>query len=447
VALVDGPGMTGGGGVSVAHLDLDAFYAAVEERDKPSLRGKPVVVGGVGGRGVVATASYAARVFGIGSAMSTAEARRRCGSAAFLSPRGAAYAASSERVMAALGELSPAVEPLSLDEAYVDLAGGGHDDDVATAIRVLTGLRAEVRARTGLTASVGAGSSKLVAKIASDLCKPDGLLVVEPGTEAELLGPLPVSRLWGVGPAGEQALHRIGIRTVAELAAADLPDVAAALGRANGTLLHRLARGDDPRRVSAEREARSIGSETTFATDVVDRARLRSELDAQADGAVRRLVRSGLAARTVTVKVRGHDFSTLTRSATLLGGTDDGAAVRREARRLLGEVDTADGVRLLGVSLSGLTGHVQEQLAGLFAEPEEPVAPAVPVPPPSLSWAPGADVEHDQHGRGWVWGAGLGRVTVRFETRDSGPGPVRTLAADDAALRPVEPEPLPERFP
>jgi DNA polymerase IV len=440
VALVDRRGVT------VAHLDLDAFFAAVEERDKPSLRGRPVVVGGVGGRGVVATASYAARVFGIGSAMSTAQARRRCSSAAFLSPRGAAYAASSARVMAALAELSPAVEPLSLDEAYVDLAAGGHGGDVATATRVLTGLRAEVRALTGLTASVGAGSSKLVAKIASDLCKPDGLLVVQPGTEADLLGPLPVSRLWGVGPAGEQALHRIGIHTVAELAAADLRDVVTALGRANGTLLHRLARGDDPRAVSAEREARSVGSETTFATDVVDRTRLRTELDAQADGAVRRLAGSGLAARTVTVKVRRHDFSTLTRSATLAGGTDDAAVVRREARRLLGEVDTADGVRLLGVSLSGLTDHVQEQLAGLFAEPDVPAPPGPPVARPAPSWSPGADVEHDRYGRGWVWGAGLGRVTVRFETRDSGPGPVRTLAADDPALEPADPEPLPERF-
>lgn len=434
-------------GVTVAHLDLDAFFAAVEERDKPSLRGKPIVVGGTGGRGVVATASYAARVFGIGSAMSTAEARRRCGHAAYLHPRGAAYAASSARVMAAMAELSPAVEPLSLDEAYVDLAAGGHAADVGTATALLAGLRAEVRARTGLTASVGAGSSKLVAKIASELCKPDGLLVVPPGTEAELLDPMPVGRLWGVGPAGEQALHRIGIHTVGELAAADLADVVPALGRANGALLHRLARGDDPRRVSADREARSVGSETTFATDVVDRSRLRAELDAQADGAVRRLVRAGGAARTVTVKVRRHDFTTLTRSATLAGGTDDAGVVRREARRLLAEVDTSDGVRLLGVSLSGLTDHVQEQLAGMFEDddvahdpPPEPTGPVAPV------WRPGADVAHDEHGRGWVWGSGLGRVTVRFETRDSGPGPVRTLPVDDPALHAADPEPLPDRF-
>jgi DNA polymerase-4 len=428
-------------GVTTAHLDLDAFYAAVEERDKPSLRGKPVVVGGTGGRGVVATASYAARVFGIGSAMSTAEARRRCGSAAFLSPRGAAYQQSSARVMAALAELSPAVEPLSLDEAYLDLAAGGHDGDVAAATRLLASLRAEVRARTGLTASIGAGTSKLIAKIASDLGKPDGLLVVAPGTETELLAPLPVTRLPGVGPAGQQALHRVGIHTVGELAAADLPDVLTVLGKANGALLHRLARGDDPRRVSSERESRSVGSETTFATDVVDRGRLRAELEAQADGAVRRLVGAGLAARTVTVKVRRHDFSTLTRSATLAGATDDVAVVRREARRLLGEVDTSDGVRLLGVSLSGLTDHVQEQLAGLFEESEPVEAPvAGPAAPPAPVWVPGADVEHEAHGRGWVWGAGQvggdSRVTVRFET----------LAADDPALRPAGPEPLPERL-
>jgi DNA polymerase-4 len=429
--------------VVIAHLDLDAFFAAVEERDKPSLRGKPVVVGGTGGRGVVATANYPARVFGVRSAMSTAEARRRCPHAAYLSPRGGAYAASSLVVMTALHALSPAVEPLSLDEAYVDLAAGGHPGDVAGASEVLERLRADVLAATGLTASVGAGTSKLVAKIASDLCKPDGLLVVEPGTERDLLAPLPVTRLPGIGPASEQALHRLGIHTAGELAAADEADVVAALGKANGALQWRLARGEDRRAVSADRESRSVGSETTFATDLVDRGRLRAELDAQADAAVRRLARSGAAARTVTVKVRRHDFSTLTRSATLAGATDDGAVVRREARRLLGEVDTADGVRLLGVSLSGLTDHVQEQLGGLFEDEAEPVPAAQqPEAPAARTWPPGADVEHDQHGRGWVWGSGLGRVTVRFETRSSGPGRVHTFAVDDPALQPADPEPL-----
>jgi DNA polymerase-4 len=429
--------------VTVAHLDLDAFFAAVEERDKPSLRGKPIVVGGTGPRGVVATANYAARAFGVGSAMSTAEARRRCPHAAYLHPRFAAYAASSQRVMAALHELSPSVEPLSLDEAYVDLAAGGHNGDVDTATALLADLRAEVRARTALTASVGAGSSKLVAKIASDLCKPDGLLVVPPGTEAELLGPMPLSRLWGVGPASEQALHRIGLHTIADVATTDEADLVAVLGKAHGTLLHRLSRGDDPRTVSTERESRSIGSETTFVTDLVDRSGLRAELDAQADAAARRLVQAGAAARTVTVKVRRHDFTTLTRSATLPGATDDVAVVRREARRLLAEVDTDDGVRLLGVTLSGLTDHVQ---AELFDEPAQPdAAPAVePQLPSAPVWRPGSDVEHDAHGRGWVWGSGVGRVTVRFETRDSGPGPVRTVAVDDPALHLAEPEPLPD---
>jgi DNA polymerase IV len=267
-----------------------------------------------------------------------------------------------------------------------------------------------------------------------------------PADEPALLGPLPVTRLPGVGPATAQALHRLGVTSVGGLAAADPADLVAALGTASGTLLHRLARGDDPRRVSAERETRSVGSETTFERDLVDPARLRAELDAQATDAVRRLRSAALAARTVTVKVRRHDFATLTRSATLAGATDDLAVVRREAQRLLAAVDTSDGVRLLGVQLSGLTDHVQEQLEGLFGPdaPEPPPAPPLPAAP---SWPPGADVEHAGLGRGWVWGSGLARVTVRFETRAGPPGPVRTFAADDPDLRPAGPEPLPEALP
>ncbi|HEU4489799.1 MAG TPA: DNA polymerase IV, partial [Jiangellales bacterium] len=236
---------------SVLHVDLDAFFAAVEQRDKPSLRGRPVVVGGTGPRGVVAAASYEARAFGIRSAMSGAEARARCGHAAFLSGRFAAYRAASDVVMGVLHALSPVVEPQSLDEAFVDLdaapAGPPADDDAVRA--VATHLRAEVRRRTGLTASVGAATSKLVAKIASDLAKPDGVVVVRPGTELDLLHPMPVRALWGVGPATADRLARAGARTVGELGRFSEGELVDLLGQAHGQALHRLSRAEDDRPV------------------------------------------------------------------------------------------------------------------------------------------------------------------------------------------------------
>ncbi|MFP5370821.1 MAG: helix-hairpin-helix domain-containing protein, partial [Actinomycetes bacterium] len=232
---------------SILHLDLDAFFAAVEQRDKPSLRGRPVVVGGVGGRGVVATASYEARAFGARSAMSTAEARRRCPSGtAFLGGRFAAYRRTSDVVMALLRELSPLVEPVSIDEAYVDLAAGpptgpGHDLSVAGVTAVARGLKARIAEATGgVTGSVGIGSSKLMAKLASDMDKPDGLVAVTPGTELEVLHPLPVTRLGGVGPATAERLHQVGVKTVADLAAKSLTDLVALAGRAHGTGLYAL---------------------------------------------------------------------------------------------------------------------------------------------------------------------------------------------------------------
>jgi DNA polymerase IV len=431
---------------SVLHLDLDAFYAAVEQRDKPSLRGKPVVVGGTGLRGVVATASYEARAYGIGSAMATAEARRRCPRAAVLAPRFAAYKAASDAVMALLRQLSPRVEPLSLDEAYVDLAAGGHADLSVNGVRRLgERLRDDVRAATGLVASVGLGSSKLVAKIASDLDKPDGLRVVEPGTEAGLLGPLPVDRLWGVGPRTAARLRAAGLATVADIRRQSEADLVGMVGAALGASLHGLAQGEDPRRVEPDRDSKSVSAEDTFERDVVEPARLRALLDALAFRVAGRLRADGLSGRTVTVKVRAHDFSTLSRSATLRGPTDDVRVVSRVARRLLDEVDTSGGVRLLGVGVSGLTDWTQDDLFDALA-PDEPLT-VEPEPDPVAateaprSWRPGQDVEHAQHGRGWVQGSGAGRVTARFETRASGPGRVRTFRLDDPALVPAQPEP------
>ena len=241
---------------SILHLDLDAFFAAVEQRDKPSLRGKPVVVGGLGPRGVVSTASYEARVFGVHSAMPTAEARSRCPHAAFLAGRFSAYRAVSDIVMATLRDLSPLVEPLSLDEAFVDLDGGEPRELSVPVVRSLAEhLRADIHERTGITASVGAATSKLMAKIASEHAKPDGLVMVEPGEELDLLHPLPIRALPGVGPATATRLTRMGVRTVGDLARTPEAELIDALGAAHGRGLHALAHARDDRPVS------SIGSE------------------------------------------------------------------------------------------------------------------------------------------------------------------------------------------
>lgn len=425
---------------SVLHLDLDAFFAAVEQRDKPSLRGRPVVVGGVGGRGVVATASYEARRFGVRSAMSTREARARCPHAAFLSGRFHAYRETSARVMGVLGEVSPLVEPLSLDEAFVDLARAGLPDlEVATVSAVGEELRARVREVSGgLTGSVGIGSSKLVAKIASELDKPDGLTVVPPGTEVDLLAPMSVTVIPGVGPATAQRLHRAGIHTVAELGRVDEQELVRLLGRAHGHGLHRLARAQDERAVVAERETKSVSAEGTYDTDLTDRALMQGLLSRQAASVGERLRKQGLSGRTVSIKVRLHDFTTLTRSSTLPSPTDSPRVIARTARGLLADLDTSGGVRLLGVGVSGLADWVQEDL---FGEPEaEPVDVVLPELGPSPHrWAPGMDVQHDELGPGWVWGSGRGVVTVRFETAVTGPGPVRSFPVDDPHLSPTAP--------
>ncbi|HEU4337071.1 MAG TPA: DNA polymerase IV [Nocardioides sp.] len=426
---------------SVLHLDLDAFFAAVEQRDKPSLRGKPVIVGGTGGRGVVSTASYEARKYGVGSAMSTREARARCPHAAFLSGRFHAYRDTSRRVMQVLRELSPLVEPLSLDEAFVDLAAAGLPDlEVPTVTEVGAELRRRVEEVTGgLTATVGIASSKFLAKVASELDKPDGMTVVPPGTELDLLRPMRVTVIPGVGPATAERLRRAGIHTVAELEAVSEDELVRLLGQAHGHGLWQLARAQDSRPVVAEREAKSISVEGTYDSDLTDRRLMEGLLTRQAREVGTRMRRNGISGRTVTIKVRLHDFTTLSRSSTLTSPTDDGATIARIARSLLGDLDTTGGVRLLGVGVSGLADWVQEDLFGDTAEDEE--VDVVLPEPPRRSWPPGADVVHDEMGAGWVWGAGSGVVTVRFETADTPPGPVRSFRADDPALRRLEPPP------
>ncbi|WNI19344.1 DNA polymerase IV [Actinacidiphila sp. ITFR-21] len=432
---------------TILHLDMDAFFAAVEQASKPSLRGKPVVVGGLGPRGVVSTASYEARVHGVHSAMAMAHARRLCPNAAYLYPRFGIYRRISETVMALLAEVSPLIEPLSLDEAFLDLeAAGGEEDPRQVAVR----LRARIRAATGLTASVGLAGSKLLAKIASEKAKPDGLVVVEPGTERALLDPLPVRTLWGVGPATAEHLRKAGIGTVAEMAKAGEAELVRLLGRAHGASLHAMAAGLDNRPVVADRDVKSISVEDTFDTDLTDRAQVRHQIDRLADRCVQRLRGAGRSGRTVVVKVRRYDFSTLTRSETLRAPTDDPVVVRETARRLIEAVDTTGGVRLLGVGVAGLADFTQEDLFAQSGESRpdgedaaEPPPTAAPASPERVNhWLPGQDVTHEEYGAGWVQGSGVGRVTVRFEVpSDTGPGRVRTFAVADPAL--VHSDPLP----
>jgi DNA polymerase-4 len=440
---------------TILHLDMDAFFAQAEQASKPSLRGKAVIVGGLGPRGVVATASYEARVFGVHSAMPMAQARRLAPNAAYLSPRFAFYRSISDQVMGLLRALSPLVEPLSLDEAFVDLEAGGAAWDSESARLAGVRLRADIRAVTGLTGSVGLAASKMLAKIASEQAKPDGLVLIEPGTERALLGPMSVRTLPGVGPATGDHLRRAGITTVDEIVEAGEDELVRLLGKAHGHGLYAMALARDDRPVVAERETKSVSVEDTYDVDIHDRVRVELEVRRLADRCVHRLRGAGLSGRTIVLKVRRYDFSTLTRSETLRGPTDDPAVVREAAARLLDSVDTTGGVRLLGVGVSGLADFTQEDLFAQAAEergegPEEEVA-VEPVQeeavPAEHHWRPGHDVRHSELGHGWVQGSGLGRVTVRFETPESDVGRVRTFRIDDPDLEPADPLPLVRRRP
>ncbi|MFD3564569.1 DNA polymerase IV [Streptomyces sp. NPDC058686] len=451
---------------TILHLDMDAFYASAEQASKPSLRGKAVVVGGIGPRGVVATASYEARVFGVHSAMPIGQARRLAPNAAYLVPRFRLYREVSEQVMGLLRELSPLVEPLSLDEAFVDLEAGEVAWDAASARLVGERLREEIRAVTGLTGSVGIAASKMLAKIASEEAKPDGLVLIAPGTERAMLGPMPVRTLPGVGPATGDHLRRAGIITVEEIAEAGEDEMVRLLGKSHGASLYAMALAHDDRPVVAERDAKSVSVEDTYDVDIHDRVRVRTEVQRLAERCVQRLRGAERSGRTVVLKVRRYDFSTLTRSETLRGPTDDPAVVREAAARLLESVDTTGGVRLLGVGVTGLADYTQEDLfaqaraqaeadahaaegeseaegaAGAAEEGQSAAEEAVEAT--DRRWVAGHDVRHEEFGHGWVQGSGLGRVTVRFETPYSEPGRVRTFRTDDPALVPAEPLPLVE---
>ena len=426
----------------VLHFDMDAFFASVEQLTRPTLRGRPVLVGGTGGRGVVAGASYEARVFGARSAMPVHQARRLVGAAAVvLPPRGAVYGVASRRVMEAVRTVVPVLEQLSFDEAFgepAELAGASAHDVEQFCIL----LRAQVLEQTGLVASVGAGSGKQIAKIASGLAKPDGVRVIRRDAEPLLLESLPVRRLWGIGPVAEEKLHRLGIDTVGRLAALSDAEAANILGATLGPALHRLARGIDDRPVAERAEAKQISAESTFAADLTTIEQLREVAAPIAEHAHRRLLRDGRGARTVTVKLRKADMSTLTRSATLPYATADAATLAATARRLLLDPRVIGPIRLLGVGFSGLSDVRQESLFPELEQHEVESSQDAPAAEPAITatgWRVGDDVSHPDFGHGWVQGAGHGVVSVRFETRSSGPGLMRTFAIDTPDLSSADP--------
>ncbi|MFF0490749.1 DNA polymerase IV [Nocardia sp. NPDC004068] len=457
---------------------MDAFFASVEQLTRPTLRGRPVLVGGTGARAVVAGASYEARVFGARSAMPMHMARRLVGvTAVVVPPRGVVYGEVSGQVFETLRSRIPVLETLSFDEAFgepAELAGATAE----SVLRFCEELRALVRERTGLVASVGAGTGKQLAKIASGLAKPDGVRVVSPAEQRELLAALPVRKLWGIGPVAEGRLRSVGIETVGAFAALPEAEAVSLLGGSVGAALHRLARGIDDRPVAERAEAKQISAETTYESDILTLAQLRPAIEAMAAAAHRRLTHDGRAARTVVLKLKKADMSIVTRSFTLPYATENLATLTAAALRSAIDPQELGPIRLVGVGFGGLSTVRQESLfpeldqdiaarrapgraehsAGPLAALDEFVAPeptlAVatpaaapgpqPVPPATRSyttefWYPGRDVSHREHGHGWVQGSGHGRVTIRFETRSTGPGPAYTFAADDVDLSPADP--------
>jgi DNA polymerase-4 len=350
---------------AILHVDMDAFYASVEQRDRPELRGQPVIVGGHPRRGVVLAASYEVRPFGVRSAIPMARALKLAPAAVVVPPRFAAYAEASEQVFAILERYTPLIEPLSLDEAFLDVTAS--QALFGPPVEIATRLRREIAAEVRLPASAGIASSKFVAKIASDLAKPDGQRAVPPEQTREFLAALPVSRLWGVGPKLEERLHRLGLRLVGDLASQDEGWLAGRLGDL-GAHLASLARGEDDRPVIPDRSSKSIGAEDTFEEDVADLEVLRPRLHAQALRVGRRLRKAGLRTRVVQLKLKLDDFTLQTRRCTLERSTDDGQEIYRHALALLERAPLPRPVRLTGVSAQELD-EVGEAQLGLFGEP------------------------------------------------------------------------------
>lgn len=356
---------------TILHADMDAFYAAVEQHDRPELRGQPVIVGGHGARGVVLTASYEARAYGVHSAMPAAQARALCPQGIFVPGRMQRYADVARQIRAIFAAFTPLVEPLSLDEAFLDVTASLRL--FHSAMEIARQLKRRIRTETGLTVSVGIGPSKLVAKIASTMSKPDGCLEVAPENVDTFLRPLPVSHLWGVGPTTHALLRRIGISTIADLADTDPQLLQQHLGSA-GPFLWELAHGRDSGVVDPERERKSYGEEQTFEHDLRDGEALRRAIAAQAESVAQRLRADGCRSRTVTLKIKlarrigPGKYPVLTRRVTLPAAVDDGRAIARAALDLWDAIKTGTTVRLIGVAASGIERTEPAQMA-LFDAP------------------------------------------------------------------------------
>lgn len=369
--------MAAGRARTILHVDMDAFFVSVELRRRPDLVGQPVVVGGTGNRGVVAAASYEARRYDVHSALPSAVARRRCPHAVFLPGDHELYSDVSKQVHEIFGRYTPVIEPLSLDEAFLDVTGATRL--FGEGVQIAERIRADVRDELDLGCSVGVAPNKFLAKLASVEAKPRalpdridpgrGVVEVRPGAELQFLHPLPVKRLWGVGPVTLEKLERLGIRSVGDLATLDERTVVNALGSASGTHLLALANGHDGRPVEVDRDPKSIGHEETYPHDVHDLAQLERELVRLADAVSSRLRRHGSGARTLTLKVRFAGFRTVTRSSTLDSSVDTGPELVAALKPLLRALDVSPGVRLLGVSTSNFAPPSQ-QLSLLDEAPE-----------------------------------------------------------------------------
>ena len=333
---------------TILHVDMDAFFAAVEQREHPEYRGKPVIVGGLSSRGVVSTASYEARQSGVHSAMPMETARRRCPDGIFVQGNYALYSAVSAEIFAIFAHYSPLVEPLSIDEAFLDITGM---ELLAPSPRALAEkLKAEIREKTGLVASVGIAPNKFLAKLASDLEKPDGLVEIRAEEAVRRLAPLPVRRLWGVGRRTEEKLAALGLKTIGDMQQVDEKKLARALGARAARSLKELSFGRDERRVEAGREAKSIGKEVTFERDLESAEEAERALLALAEKVGWRLRRAGVTARTIQLKLRRADFATFTRSRTLFEATAHDEPIFRTARELFRELGIKSGIRLLGIT-------------------------------------------------------------------------------------------------
>lgn len=350
----------------IMHVDMDAFFASVEQRDDPALQGKPVIVGGKSRRSVVATASYEARAFGVHSAMPLSQAKRLCPHGCFVAPRFEAYREASDAIHQVMLHYADAYEPISLDEAFLDISGMGTQYPTLGAIG--RAIKEEIRSAVHLTASVGIAPNKFLAKMASDMKKPDGLCIIPYGREREVLAPLPVRRLWGVGEVTEKKLLAAGFRTIADIQEAPLEKLSALLGN-QGTLLKDLSFGIDERPVVSSRQVKSIGDESTYEYDLTDRQKIDREIAIHSDIVAQRLRRHDLAARTISLKIRFASFKTIMRSLSLEEGTNLQETIDSTCQTLLSRIPLTEGIRLIGVTASNLGAPLS--IPSLFSDAED----------------------------------------------------------------------------